>query len=472
MVLDYYNLKEQPFGVTPDPRYLFLSRTHREALASLVYGIQSGRGFISLVACPGMGKTTIIRNLLQQLQGSARMAFLCQTLCQPQDIMRAVLRDLGVADDTSDVVRMEEQLNAVLLAEAGAGRKVIVVIDEAQNLDDSALERVRLLSNFETTTDKLMQIVLSGQPQLGEKLAAPRLLQLRQRMSIVARLQPFDREETSLYIAHRLRVAGYDFSNALFTPEAETLIAKHSEGIPRNINNICFSALSLGCVERQKTIEPKVIREVLNDLDFSAEWKRDSSHIGQRRPITWTGTKSANLWASFTWQKRVAAFASVFLLVLILAAKWRVDSGGSPPSNTTSARVTELPPLAATSVESPAAVPAAHPAQPGPQTVSPVLNNNPSDSQQSTSRAVTRPVRRERKRQTTGIDRDQLWQRVKQQNSNAEVELARMYLEGTTVPRNCEQAQVLLQAASRRGNTQASELLNDGSTCAAERGRE
>src|SRR5215470_8283502 len=260
MVLDYYNLKEQPFGVTPDPRYLYLSRTHREALASLAYGIQSGRGFISLVAGPGMGKTTIVRHLLQQLEGSARMAFLCQTLCQPEEIMRALLRDLGVADDTSDVVRMEEHLNAVLLAEARAGRKVIVVIDEAQNLDDSALERVRLLSNFETATDKLMQIVLAGQPQLGEKLASQQLLQLRQRMSIVARLQPLDQEETSLYIAHRLRMARFDFSNPLFSAEAETLIAKYSEGIPRNINNICFSALSLGCVERQKTIQPDMIR--------------------------------------------------------------------------------------------------------------------------------------------------------------------------------------------------------------------
>lgn len=456
MVLDYYNLKEQPFGVTPDPKYLYLSRTHREALASLAYGIQSGRGFMSLVACPGMGKTTIVRYLLQQLQGSARIAFLCQTLCRREDIMRAVLRDLGVAGDTADAVGMEEQLNSVLLEEARLGRKVIVVIDEAQNLDDSALESIRLLSNYETSTDKLMQIVLAGQPQLGERLAAPGLLQLRQRMSIVARLQPLDLKETRLYIAHRLRKAGYEFANPLFTSEAEALIAERSEGIPRNINNICFSALSLGCVEKQTTIEADVIREVLNDLTFSAGWWHDARRNAPRQLISWT-RKALNLRA-LAWQKPVAPFA-VLLLSLALSAKWRIDSDDSTALKAAPAERTEIHDSTLATVQSPSTVPVAPAVRAEP--ASATLNKDVFVSKQSTKQPQTRLMRQEV--QQAGTDLDQLWKRVKKQNSSAEVELARMYLDGTIVARNCEQAELLLQAAARRGNSQASELLNDDS---------
>ncbi len=195
MVLDYYNLREEPFGVTPDPRYLYYSPVHREALATLACGIRSRRGAMSLIAKPGMGKTTILFQLLSQLEGLARTVFLFQTLCSPKELLRSLLRDLGVSDDHGDVVRMQEQLNGVLAAEARQGRTVVVVIDEAQSLEDSALELVRMLSNFETSSYKMMQIILAGQPQLREKLASPQLLQLRQRMSVLARLQPLSVEE-------------------------------------------------------------------------------------------------------------------------------------------------------------------------------------------------------------------------------------------------------------------------------------
>ena len=191
--------------MTPDPRYLYPSPTHREALASLSYAIQNGRGFMSIVARPGMGKTTILYQLLTRLEASARTVFLFQTLCRPEDLLRSLLRDLGIVDNGGDY-RMQEQLNEVLLVEARLGRRVVVVIDEAQNLSDSVLELLRCFSNFETTRDKLMQIILAGQPQLREKLALPHLVQLRQRMSIFARLHPFTVEETLLYVRHRLRV--------------------------------------------------------------------------------------------------------------------------------------------------------------------------------------------------------------------------------------------------------------------------
>jgi general secretion pathway protein A len=270
MVTDYYNLAEQPFGVTPDTRYLYLSPTHREALASLLYGVQSGRGFMSIIAKPGMGKTTLLFQLLQQLEHSARTVFLFQTLCSPEDLLRSLLHDLGT-EAHGDLPEMHSQLNACLLSESRRGRQVVVVIDEAQNLSDSALELLRMLSNFETPHKKLMQIILAGQPQLAEKLSSPNLVQLRQRISIVARLKPFAVDETNLYVAHRLRVAGYDFRAPLFTPRAAAKIAEHSEGIPRNINNICFNALSLGCASKRKPIDEEIIREVLDDLDLGSE---------------------------------------------------------------------------------------------------------------------------------------------------------------------------------------------------------
>jgi general secretion pathway protein A len=271
MVTDYYSLAENPFGVTPDTRYLYLSPTHREALASLLYGVQTGRGFMSIIAKPGMGKTTLLFQLLQQLKHSARTVFLFQTLCSPVDLLRSLLHDLGTEVHGSDIPQIHSQLNECLLTESRRGKRLVVVIDEAQNLPDSALELLRMLSNFETPREKLMQIILAGQPQLAKKLASPNLVQLRQRISIVARLKALTLQETNLYVGHRLQVAGYDFRAPLFTPRAGAIIAEHSEGIPRNINNICFNALSLGCALKRKPIDEEIIREVLDDLDLGSE---------------------------------------------------------------------------------------------------------------------------------------------------------------------------------------------------------
>ncbi|HUJ94084.1 MAG TPA: AAA family ATPase [Terriglobales bacterium] len=312
MVLDYYKLREDPFGVTPDPRYLYLSASHREALASLSHGIQSRRGFMSLVAMPGMGKTTILFRLFNQLEGGARTVFLFHSLSTPTELLRALLRDLGiVVDDEADTGSMQEQLNRLLAAEARLGRRVVVVIDEAQNVEDSALELLRMLSNFETTSYKLMQIVLSGQPQLRDRLASPGLLQLRQRISIFARLQPFNAEETRLYVRHRLRVAGFDWKTSLFTPKATALIAEFSEGIPRNINNICFSALSLGSALKQKSIGEEVVREALADLDIDAGVTAPMEKKGERGGLA--GRKPAGSQERFTWRQRIAAWVAPWM---------------------------------------------------------------------------------------------------------------------------------------------------------------
>ena len=214
MVLDFYKLREQPFGVTPDSRYLFLSASHQEALASLLYGIEAGRGFIAMIARPGMGKTTLLFHALNQLRSKATTIFLFQTISTPVDLLRGILTDLGVREMPGSLGQMQSRLNELLVEQARLGKRVVVVIDEAQNLDDSVLELVRMLSNFETSREKLIQIILSGQPQLAEKIASPDLVQLRQRISMFARLDPFSSEATELYIDHRLQAAGYDVRDA------------------------------------------------------------------------------------------------------------------------------------------------------------------------------------------------------------------------------------------------------------------
>jgi general secretion pathway protein A len=268
MYLKYFGFREQPFGVTPDPRFLYLSAAHREALASLYYGVEANRGFLGLIAKPGMGKTTLLFHLLEKFRSSARTAFLFQTQCSSREFMRFLLAELGYQDDGQDFVRLHEEFNRRLLQEARAGNRFIVVIDEAQNLAPEVLETVRLLSDFETPRAKLLQIILSGQPELATKLASAGLAQLRQRISIVNQLEPLPSWEIKNYIEHRLQIAGYE-GDPLFTPEALAEIAEFTEGNPRNVNNFCFNALSLACALRQKVVDSAVVKEVISDLDIN-----------------------------------------------------------------------------------------------------------------------------------------------------------------------------------------------------------
>ena len=266
MFLEYYHLREQPFGVTPDPRFLYFGPAHREALASLMYSIETRRGFSAMVAEPGMGKTTLLFRLLETLRASTRTAFLFQTEGDSRDLLRGVLADLGISTQSHDLAILHETLNAALLEEMRVGRQVVVVLDEAQNLDEKSLESVRLLSNFETSTQKLMHIVLAGQPKLGQRLAGADLKQLRQRVSTIIHLDPFTPEETEAYIDWRMRVAGHA-GPSIFAPDAIDLICRVSKGIPRNINSLCFQALSIGFATGSPTIGAQIMREVVADLD-------------------------------------------------------------------------------------------------------------------------------------------------------------------------------------------------------------
>src|ERR1700730_2350107 len=267
--LESYGLNEQPFGVTPDPRFLFLGSKHGQALAALTYGTESNRGFLTLIAQPGMGKTSLLFRYLEGLRDKARTVFLFQTDGDSRDLMSYILADLGLDGTAKDLPEMHSMLNQVLTKEMRAGRRFVLVIDEAQNLTEKVLESVRLLSNFETPWMKLMQIVLAGQPQLADRLAKPSMAQLRQRVSFAIRIEPFTHEEVSSYVDHRLWVAG-NKNPSLFSIGARTLLADHGEGIPRNVNNICFSAMSFCWAMKQKAIDREMMRDVLADMDFKS----------------------------------------------------------------------------------------------------------------------------------------------------------------------------------------------------------
>lgn len=293
MLARYFGFVEDPFGATPDPRYLYSSRTHREALASLHYAFYSNRGFTALIAPPGMGKTTLLFEFMHHIRNAARTAFLFNSQCDPADLLRDILSEVGVApqDGTG---RMLQQLNAELVETARSGHRFVVIVDEAQNLSEEALEMLRLLTNFETARSKLMQIVLSGQPGLRDTLLRPGLLQLRQRISTFSRLEPFAASDTESYMLHRLKIAGYQ-GDSLFTSDAMARIAEVSGGIPRNINTLCFNALSLCCAMKKKNIDLRVLTETFQDLEVAlqpssqqegaaAEIPRYSGTVGERRP--------------------------------------------------------------------------------------------------------------------------------------------------------------------------------------------
>jgi type II secretory pathway predicted ATPase ExeA len=268
MLLDFYGLREQPFGMTPDPAYLYGSPTHVGALAALSFGIQDSRGFLALIAEPGMGKTTLLYQLLEELRDSARTVFVFQTQCDSRELFQYILQDLNINTQGMGLVAMHNKLNEVLFETMFARKRFVLVVDEAQNLKNSVLETVRLLSNFETHHTKLVQIVLAGQPKLAAKLAQPQLSQLRQRIAVLSHLEPLTAAETAHYVDHRLKVAGY-CGKPLFEPSVVSLIAQGSRGIPRNINNICYSSLLLAYVRGDGKVTEGTVRRAIEAGAFA-----------------------------------------------------------------------------------------------------------------------------------------------------------------------------------------------------------
>jgi TonB family protein len=267
--LRHFGFRESPFGVTPNPEFLFSSRMHLTALQSMIQSIESNLGFTVLLGDPGMGKTTLLLQLLTQYRDSARTAYIFQTQCKRYELLRYLASELELPVMKRDEVSLHRRLKEMLVDEARAGRKVLIFIDEAQNLQHSSLEAIRLLSDFETARAKLLHIILSGSARLGEMLLTPELSQLAQRISTVCRLEPLTPEEVNSYITFRLRVAGCKVAENLFSPESRAQVAEQSEGVPRVVNSICHRALSLAYSIGERRVSAMLVRQAARDLDLS-----------------------------------------------------------------------------------------------------------------------------------------------------------------------------------------------------------
>lgn len=271
MYCDYFGFRELPFTITPNPRFLFLSKNHREAYAHLFYGITNRSGFMALTGEVGSGKTTVIRTLLDQLDNDDyRTALIVNPCLSGRELMRSINREYGLPFDGLSSSELLQELNRFLLAENAAGRTVMLVIDEAQNLEPSVLEQVRLISNLETETDKLIQIVLAGQPELACLLDRTELRQLSQRIAVRYHLNPMDADDTRAYIDHRLEIAGGRFAVTIF-PAAMTKIYRYSGGLPRLINVVCDRSLLIAYGNSKRVISDRMVGLAIRELQRQGE---------------------------------------------------------------------------------------------------------------------------------------------------------------------------------------------------------
>ena len=266
MYLNFYGFQEKPFSATPDPRFLYMTPEHREALAQLVYSVEDNRGFLVLTGEVGTGKTTLLHALLERLDARTAAALIFNSTLPFDDILETMLRDFGLPTDGVSAAERLRTLNRFLRERRNQGRGAVLIIDEAQNLSPATLEQVRLLSNFETPREKLLQILLVGQPELADKLQLPSLRQLRQRVEFFCTTPALSREQTKEYIRTRLRIAGAR-DVGIFTDRAVTRIARHAGGIPRLINILCDHSLVIGYAEQTRRIDADLVRQAVTYLD-------------------------------------------------------------------------------------------------------------------------------------------------------------------------------------------------------------
>ncbi len=268
MYKSFFGLKESPFRVNPDPRYLYLTKEIEEALAGLMYGIKTRKGFVTLIGEVGTGKTTLVNRLLDWLKAQQiRTAFIFNSRVNTTQLFEFVLAEFDIACESRSKSQQLMRLNHWLLERHEAGETVVLIIDEAQNLTYPVMEEIRLLTNLETSTDKLLQIVLSGQQELDEKLKLPQLRQLRQRISVRCKTSPLTKEQTHEYVAERLRIAGAN-GQPIFSAKAIDVIHQYSHGIPRVINLLCEHSLTGAYVEEQRPIEPPLVEEVVREFQL------------------------------------------------------------------------------------------------------------------------------------------------------------------------------------------------------------
>jgi len=315
MYTDFFHLREEPFQVTPDPRYLFLSNVHKKALGQLVDGIRRRKGFIEMVGGVGTGKTLLCRELVQTLSPEMDIAYLFYPILNAEALYYAILHKWGISvPENMPSSRLVERIQEVLEERFAAGRNALIILDEAQNLSIDLLENLRLLSNLETTSEKLLQIVFAGQPEFHVLLKSGKIPQLDQRIRLRIFLEPLDRAMLPLYVYHRLNVAGAD-GTLSFSPEALERISRYSRGIPRMINAVCERALEDASREGVFNIDASFIRRAEDGLEGQGRWRKKNFS-----PAKFPG-----------FSRIIFSLAGVFLVFFIFAGWWLLGSKEKGP---------------------------------------------------------------------------------------------------------------------------------------------
>jgi len=266
MYCQFYGLKERPFNVTSDPAFFFSSKKHKEAISHLLYGVSQRKGIILLTGEIGTGKTTICRFFLNHVAKNIKTAFILNPAFSETQLLESIIKDFGIFPKNKSKLDMVWELNNFLLRESTAGNNLVLIVDEAQNLQPNLLEQIRLLSNLETEKDKLLQVILVGQPELNNRINLYDLRQLRQRIMVRYHIGPLDNDEIKSYINHRLEIAG-SAGKIKFSNEAIDSISRFSGGIPRLINMICDRALLAGFVAETNHVDSNIIKRCLGELD-------------------------------------------------------------------------------------------------------------------------------------------------------------------------------------------------------------
>jgi len=284
MYTAFYGLREKPFALSPDPRFLFLAQSHREALAHLLYGIEQGEGFIAITGEVGTGKTTLCRTLLQRLGTENEVAFVFNPKLTALELLQTINAEFGLPCESPSWRALNDALNRFLLDKKREGKRVLLIIDEAQNLERETLEQVRLLSNLETETSKLIQIVLLGQPELDALLESPELRQLKQRIGVRWRLRPLSPGEMREYVRHRIRVAA-GAAREIFSPAALRELQRYSGGVPRVLNVLCDRALLAGYAAGEHEVTPRLVRQAADEVRGRGTRRGWRARLGRPAPL-------------------------------------------------------------------------------------------------------------------------------------------------------------------------------------------